>query len=163
MTTDPIARDTLIAAAAESMRQAYAPYSGFRVGAAIQGANNVIFRGCNVENSSYGLSLCAERGALSRALAEGCRQFRALAVVASDTRDSERPAACAIVPCGACLQVLAEFCEPDMPVFCASAHNTGDVCMRLLNELLPCAFRIAHRRQAHVDSDANDSRSKGTA
>lgn len=90
----------LIRAARSARRRAYAPYSGFRVGAAVLTGSGAIVGGCNVENASLGLSICAERGAVHRAVAEGHRRLLAVAV-------SSGPAAA--TPCGACRQVLAEF------------------------------------------------------
>ncbi len=91
----------LVARAREVMRHAYAPYSEFRVGAAIEAADGRVFAGCNVESASYGLTICAERMALGAAVAGGARAFRRIAV----TTEVEPPAA----PCGACRQLLAEF------------------------------------------------------
>jgi cytidine deaminase len=98
--------DKLVSAAASVRNNAHAPYSGYRVGAAVLTAKNEIFTGCNVENASYGLSSCAERNAVFAAVAGGAADFRMLVVVT----DSSPPAA----PCGACRQVLAEF--GDIPV-----------------------------------------------
>ncbi len=91
----------LIEAARAAMKNAYAPYSRFKVGAALQTDRGKIFTGCNVENASYGLTLCAERVALVRAVAEGARRFRSLAVASSGRKP--------VAPCGACLQMLSEF------------------------------------------------------
>lgn len=91
----------LIGRAREAMRNAWAPYSEFRVGAAIEAADGRVFVGCNVESASYGLTICAERMALGAAVAAGARSLRRVAV----TTEVEPPAA----PCGACRQLLAEF------------------------------------------------------
>jgi len=90
----------LIRAARTARRRAYAPYSGFRVGAAVLTASGAVVAGCNVENASYGLSVCAERSAIHRAIAEGHRDLVAVAVASGRT---------AAMPCGACRQVMAEF------------------------------------------------------
>ena len=94
--------DSLIAAARMARDHAHAPYSNFRVGAAVRAKSGRIFNGCNVENSTYGLTLCAERVAIFKAISEGERGFDAVAVV-TDT-DTLTP------PCGACRQIIWEFC-----------------------------------------------------
>jgi len=94
-------RDTLVGAAWAVRDRAYAPYSKFRVGAALLAADGRVFTGCNVENLSYGLTICAERVAVGTAIAAGASEFSAVAVVA----DTKVP----ISPCGACRQVMAEF------------------------------------------------------
>jgi cytidine deaminase len=92
----------LVAKAAEAREKALAPYSGFRVGAAIETRDGRVYTGCNIENASYGLSICAERVALWKALSEGAREFRSMAIVSeADTLTS---------PCGACRQLLWEYC-----------------------------------------------------
>ena len=92
----------LIYKALKALPNAYAPYSGYKVGAALLTAEGQVFTGVNVENASYGLTICAERNALFAAISSGCRNFVALAVVADGST--------APVPCGACRQVLSEFC-----------------------------------------------------
>ncbi|MDP2181412.1 MAG: cytidine deaminase [Actinomycetota bacterium] len=118
----------LLAFAREVQEKAYAPYSGFRVGAAVY-AGGEIFQGVNVENAAYGSTVCAERGAVMAAVAAGCREIDAIAVVG----DSEAPT----VPCGACRQFLAEF-NPEMRVIMGG--RTDEVMVMTLDELLPEAF-----------------------
>jgi len=108
--------------------RAHAPYSGFPVGAAIECDDGSVFCGCNVENLSFGLTMCAERVAVGAAVAAGHWNFQRIAIVA-DTDE-------VISPCGACRQVLAEF-APGLPVF--SANLRGDVRRFLLSDLLPRA------------------------
>ena len=115
--------------AAEAARErAYAPYSGFRVGAALETAAGTIVTGCNIENASYGLTICAERSAIAAAVSSGERKFRRLALVS----DAPEP----IAPCGACRQVLAEF-APDMPV---DSYGTTRQVTWTVAELLPAGF-----------------------
>jgi cytidine deaminase len=116
----------LIPAAWEVRDLAYAPYSKFHVGAALLGSDGVIYRGCNVENLSYGLTICAERNAVASAVAAGCRSFSALVVVA-DTREP-------ISPCGACRQVMAEF--GDFPVLMVTKEMSEETS---IGALLPRA------------------------
>jgi len=118
--------DLLIAKATEVRSRAYAPYSKFPVGAALLGKSGRIFTGCNVENLSYGLTICAERNALFGAIAAGEREFTAVAIVA----DSKSP----VSPCGACRQVLAEFAL-DLEVCSANLQNARF--RSTLSELLP--------------------------
>jgi len=108
--------DALETAAWDVRDRAYAPYSRFHVGAALLGDDGVIYRGCNVENLSFGLTICAERSAVVAAVAAGCRSFHALVVVA-DTREP-------ISPCGACRQVMAEF--GDFPVRMATKTTSEE-------------------------------------
>ncbi len=115
--------------ARRAMLKAYAPYSRYRVGAALLADDGRVFLGCNVENASYGLSLCAERNAVAQAVAAGYRRFVAVAVAA----DSGRRAS----PCGACRQVLAEF-NPRMRVIMAGRSET--ITVARLDRLLPALF-----------------------
>ena len=122
-------RAILITAALSAREHAYAPYSNFRVGAAIWANSGRIFTGCNVENSTFGLTLCAERVAVFKALSEGERSFSAVAVVA----DTER----LTPPCGACRQILWEFCA-DADIILSNLR--GQVRMRRMSDLLPDPF-----------------------
>ncbi len=123
---------SLIAAAREAATRAYAPYSHFTVGAALLGTDGKIYTGCNVENASYGLTLCAERNALFHAVASGCCTFEALAIVAPTLA----------TPCGACCQVLAEFCPGTLPIY-LSDHAHGPIRATTLGELFPTPFTKA--------------------
>jgi len=122
----------LLTEAKRAMAKAYAPYSRYKVGAALLAADGTIFHGCNVENASYGLTSCAERTAVCSAVATGRRAFRAIAIVASGKKLPS--------PCGACRQVLAEFCKPGMDIFFAPGGNLSKVKHRRLSELLPVPF-----------------------
>ncbi len=121
-------RERLLAAAREGAARAYAPYSHFPVGAAVMLPDGTIVIGCNVENASYGLSVCAERVALWSAVAQGYRDFVAMAVIVPSGS-----------PCGACRQVMSELCPPDMPVWVET--EDGTVREFTVAELLPAAFR----------------------
>ena len=125
---------SLVTAARAAAARAYAPYSKYRVGAALLAADGTVFTGCNVENASYGLTNCAERTALFKAVSEGRRRFRALAIVGGTAR---APA----LPCGACRQALAEFCKADMPVAVAPLR-AGDPVVRALSSYLPFSFSL---------------------
>jgi len=120
--------ELLIDAATKVRSEAYAPYSKFAVGAALLTKSGRIVTGCNVENLSFGLTICAERAAVFAAVAAGEREFAAIAVVA----DSVTP----VTPCGACRQVLAEFAA-DLPI--CSANLQGERFESTLRELLPRA------------------------
>lgn len=124
--------DNLLAAAREAAKHAYSPYSHYAVGAALLAEDGIIYTGCNVENASYGLTNCAERLAVFKAVGDGRRNFKAL-VIAAGTADKIG------TPCGACRQVLAEFCTPDMPVMCVPLEGNGAITMTL-GELLPHGF-----------------------
>jgi cytidine deaminase len=117
----------LVECAREARELAYAPYSKFRVGAALLAHDGRIFKGCNVENVSYGASNCAERSAVFSAVSQGCREFDAIAISAGDET---------VFPCGICRQVLAEF-SPDITVICC---NKDGYEIYSLPELLPHGF-----------------------
>jgi cytidine deaminase len=121
----------LTAAAAAVRERAYAPYSQFRVGAALRAADGTIYAGCNVENASYGLTICAERNAIAQAIAAGARDFTAVAVVTEN----------GVMPCGACRQVLVEF-GSEMTVIVADTR--GRRRLYALSELLLDAFVPKH-------------------
>ena len=126
----------LLERAKEARKAAYAPYSGFRVGAALLGQDGRVYVGCNVENAAYSPSLCAERVAIGRAVADGCRAFAALAVVGgADEEPDDSPC----FPCGVCRQVLSEFCGGDLPVYLL---QNGQPATFTLAELLPHSFSL---------------------
>jgi cytidine deaminase len=128
--TPPGDPDPALVAAARAVRGgAYAPYSRFRVGAAVR-AGDRIHAGCNVENASYGLTICAERAAVAAAVAAGARRLEAVAVASGTSPPTP--------PCGMCLQTLAEFAGPALPVLLAGAR--GKVIRTTLGELLPRGF-----------------------
>ena len=122
-------KDLLIEAAKQARENAHAPYSNFRVGAALRSSSGRIFGGCNVENATYGLTMCAERVAIFKAVSEGERGFSAIAVV-TDT-DVLTP------PCGACRQLIWEFCG-DIPV--SMANLKGKIEVVQMRELFPRPF-----------------------
>lgn len=123
-------KQELLNAALSARECAYAPYSKFLVGAAVLAKSGKIYTGCNIENASYGLTVCAERNALFSAVGAGEREFTALCVVG----DTEAP----VSPCGACRQVMAEFKVPCIIL----ANLKGDVKEYTLEELLPYGFSL---------------------
>lgn len=126
--------DQLVAAAREAREHAYAPYSNFTVGAAVLGESGHIYAGCNVENASFGLTICAERNAIAAMVAAGERSLRALAVVTGMAQP--------VPPCGACRQVIAEFAD-DCPVYLVSAAPGTLARTTTLAKLLPEGFRAS--------------------
>ena len=122
----------LIEKATDARSRAYAPYSSFLVGAALLGRDGRVFQGCNVENASYGLTICAERSAVFAAVSAGCRRFSAMAIVGHGHRPPR--------PCGACLQVVAEFCDDDFVFMLALEDAPDRIETYALKELLPERF-----------------------
>lgn len=129
-------RNRLIDSALEARKNAYAPYSGYYVGAALLCSGGDIVTGCNVENASYGATNCAERTAVFKAVSEGKQRFTAIAIAGGKDREQASDYA---YPCGVCRQVLREFCVPeDMIVIVC--RNRDDYKEMRLAELLPCSF-----------------------
>jgi cytidine deaminase len=117
----------LIANATAARELAYAPYSNFKVGAALLGKSGQVYRGCNIENAAYGPSICAERTAIFKAVSEGEREFEAMAIVTEN----------GVFPCGSCRQVMLEF-APDMTVIIADTR--GNTRLATVRSLLPDGF-----------------------
>jgi cytidine deaminase len=126
-------RAKLLTAARQAALNAYCPYSQFRVGACVV-MDGRLCTGCNVENASYGLTICAERVAILAAIANGCRHLEAVIVTCPDVTP-ERPSGYRM-PCGACLQVMAEFGKPETLIL---VHGVGEF---QLSELLPVPFKL---------------------
>ncbi len=124
-------KNTLLTIAIKAAEHAYAPYSGFAVGAALICKNGKIYTGCNIENSSFSATVCAERTALFKALSEGEREFETMAVVGGKNGDFSKEC----MPCGTCRQVMSEFCGKDFNVITVKGEYD-------LNALLPGEFRL---------------------
>lgn len=116
--------------ATQAQKNAYVPYSKFSVGACLVAKDGTTFCGCNIENASFGLTNCAERTAIFKAVSVGKREFQCLVILG----DTPEP----ISPCGACRQVIAEFCAPDMPVVLVGKNNATKTMS--VGELLPYMF-----------------------
>ena len=123
--------EELFKLAVSAAGNSYSCYSGFRVGAALLTADGRLYLGCNIENASFSLTNCAERTALFKAISEGCRSFKAIAVAGSSDDDYSSPC----IPCGACLQVLNEFCDIDMQIILADG-------IYRLSDFLPFSFKL---------------------
>lgn len=121
----------LIENAKEVMKNAYCPYSGFKVGAAILGSNDRIYTGCNVENSSFGATICAERGAMMKAVSDGCTGIKAVAIVSSSGRKT--------YPCGMCRQFLGEFAYENTVVILSDDEGIYEISFF---ELMPEYFSL---------------------
>lgn len=121
----------LLKTAVEAAKYSYSPYSHFAVGAALLCTDRKIYTGCNIENSSYSPTVCAERTAFFKAVSEGVREFEAIAIVGSRDGDFTQPC----VPCGVCRQVMAEFCKDNFRIITTGSEYA-------LIELLPEAFKL---------------------
>ena len=119
----------------EAMGRAYAPYSGYFVGAALLTADGAVYQGCNIENSAYGPTICAERTAFVKAVSEGQRDFVAIALCGGHQGQIEK----ICTPCGVCRQVMAEFCKPDFKVYMVKPGGYEE---RTLAQLLPDSFEL---------------------
>lgn len=117
------------ALAVRASEKSYSPYSNFKVGAVLLTEDGQIFTGCNIENASYSLAMCAERTAIFKAVSSGFRNFRAIAIAGSADGDFSK----SCIPCGACLQVMAEFCDDDFMIVLADGVHQ-------LSEFLPRRF-----------------------
>lgn len=121
----------LLRLAGEAAGKAYCKYSGFSVGAALLTDDGRVFTGCNIENASYSLTVCAERAAIFKAVSEGYRGFKAIAIVGGENGDLSQPCP----PCGACRQVMSEFCDGGFKVILTNGEYT-------LDEMLPVRFEL---------------------
>ena len=126
--------EKLMDLAKSAMEKSYSPYSGYRVGAALLCADGTVYRGCNIENAAFSPTVCAERCAIFKAVSEGKRDFRAIAIVGG--RAGEVPGRAA--PCGVCRQVMGEFCGGDFKIYLLGSN--GDIGEYTLDTLLPERF-----------------------
>ncbi|MFQ3550351.1 MAG: cytidine deaminase [Armatimonadota bacterium] len=126
--------DILIKSAISARKNAYAPYSNYKVGCSVLVQSNKIYTGCNVENASYGLTVCAERVAILKAVSEGEKEITALAVVAEEEK--------IVSPCGACLQVMAEFSSKDDELIIIACNLNEKYGISLLSDYLPKQFDL---------------------
>lgn len=124
----------LVKAAFDAMQKAYAPYSCYKVGAALLSKSGMVYSGCNVENAAYGPTNCAERTAFFKAVSEGEREFAKIAIVGG----KDGVVTDLFMPCGVCRQVMAEFCDSDFEIIVA--RSTDDFSVFTLSELLPFGF-----------------------
>lgn len=128
--------EELIKIAIESMSRAYAPYSGYKVGAALLCADGTVFGGCNIENGAFSPSICAERTAFAKAVSEGYRDFTAIAVCGG----KDGVISGIFPPCGVCRQVMREFCRDDFLIYMIGADGYYET--RTLKDLLPDSFSL---------------------
>ncbi len=137
-----VTKEQLIEAAWQARENAYSPYSQFMVGAAVLGEDGRIYTGCNIENASYGMTVCAERTAIFKMVSEGCRKFKALAVVGGCDVDS--------APCMACRQVMTEFCENwQTPVYVSGPSHT--IWEHTIEEICPLPFVVFEKNADYHD------------
>ena len=129
--------ENLCKAAIEAMDKAYAPYSGYKVGAALLCADGTVYSGCNIENASYSPTICAERTAFSKAVSEGQREFTAIAICGGKAGVITG----SFPPCGVCRQVMREFCRDDFRVYLVT-DQSGSYETRTLAQLLPDGFTL---------------------
>lgn len=127
--------ETLIEYAIEAMGQAYAPYSGYKVGAALLCADGAVYQGCNIENASFTPTVCAERTAIFKAVSEGHRDFSAIAICGG----KDGVITGLFPPCGVCRQVMREFCADDFKLYLATPDGFEEW---TLAQLLPCSFSL---------------------
>ncbi len=125
----------LIKTAKDATKSAYSPYSHFRVGAALLCEDGTVYTGCNIENSSFGVTCCAERVALFKAVSDGKRCFTDIAIVGSSTDKFDKPCA----PCGVCRQALSEFCKGDFKIHLC---NSDEIITYTLDDILPHSFKL---------------------
>lgn len=135
----------LMEAAMKAREAAYAPYSGFRVGAALLTKSGTVYTGCNIENAAYSPTNCAERTAIFKAVSEGEREFQAIAIVGGADGLQED-----CTPCGVCRQVLAEFCDGDLVIL---TGTTERIRRSTLAEMLPFGFRLKHDETADTQAE----------
>ena len=128
-------KEALMEEAKKARLQAYAPYSGFRVGAALLCKDGTVYTGCNIENSAYSPTLCAERTAFAKAISDGKREFSAIAICGG-----KESALAPCSPCGVCRQVMSEFCAGELTVCLYDA--TGNIVSYSLSQLLPLQFSL---------------------
>lgn len=124
----------LCRAAIQAMKQSYSPYSGFKVGAALLTKDGKIYTGCNIENASFSVTVCAERTAVFKAVSEGETEFAMLAIAGGKNGKLQGE----VPPCGVCRQVLSEFCDKDFPILLVTDENNFK--QYTLGQLLPLTF-----------------------
>ncbi|MGN0515131.1 MAG: cytidine deaminase [Lachnospiraceae bacterium] len=128
--------DELIRKAIEARKMSYSPYSGYKVGAALEAEDGTVYTGCNVENAAFGPSNCAERTAIFKAVSEGCMKWKRIVITGGRGDEPTDYAA----PCGVCRQVMAEFCDGSFEIILAK--NEKDFIVYTLSQLLPESFSL---------------------